>query len=363
MTSSQAGPRPEIVSLTGLRAFAALWVVAHHHRVFVEGELAAPFAGMLERGYLGVDVFFTLSGFVLAYNYGGRLKSGADHVRFLVLRIARLYPLHLATFLGLAGLATLAPLLGVEPGSPERYVFDRHFVLHLFMVHAWGFEDSLRFNQPSWSVSAEFFAYLCFPLAWAIVSRARGAAVSAAGAGAACAAVILALRALGYDGLHVPTGHALVRVAGEFLAGCFVFRAVEQGGPRLGAAATAVALAALVGLALSPWGDPWMAPGASLLVYVLAQGSGGALKAFTAPAVRYLGKISYSIYLTHMPVLALLHRILPSWELGALPWLPTLAILAAHTVVILGVAAASYRWIEAPAREAIRNRLDLRRTP
>lgn len=362
--ASVAGKKPEIVSLTGLRAWAALWVVAHHHRVFVLGELGEPWWGLLDRGYLGVDLFFTLSGFVLAYNYGSWIRSRADTMRFVALRLARIYPLHVTMLLVGVLLSVTSGWTGLRVGSPEAYALDHHFWLHLFLVHAWGFESSLRFNQPSWSISAEFFAYLCFPLLWAIVARVWRPIGAASGALGAAFAVIVVLRLLGYETMHVPLHHALVRVTGEFLAGCFVWRLVElDDSPDLPARATSILLAGVGLLALVPAADPWMAVAAPVLVYVLASGSGPAMRLFTARPAVFLGRISYSIYMTHMFVLSGLQRVLPTWQLGELGVLPTLGILLVHAVAIIGVAAVSYEWLELPARDALRSRMPIRRIP
>src|SRR5579884_322931 len=91
--------RPEIPALTGVRAVAAVLVVLYHYSIhpvastFVPDRLRfalAP-AGL---GFLGVDLFFILSGFILAYNYWHRIRTGGPrgYVRFLVLRLARIYP-------------------------------------------------------------------------------------------------------------------------------------------------------------------------------------------------------------------------------------------------------------------------------
>ncbi|NNL67297.1 MAG: acyltransferase [Myxococcales bacterium] len=359
-----AGKKPEIVALTGLRAWAAFWVVAHHHRVFVRGELGEPWWGLLDRGYLGVDLFFTLSGFVLAYNYGDWIRSRADAARFVALRLARIYPLHVFMLLLLVALSATSGFTGLRIGSPEVYALDHHFWMHLFLVHAWGFESTLRFNQPSWSISAEFFAYLCFPLLWAVVARVWRPLSAAFGALVSVLAVIVILRLLGHETMHVPLHHALVRVTGEFLAGCFVWRLVAlDDSPGLPARATSILLGGIGLLALTPAADPWMALAAALLVYVLASGSGPAMRLFTSAPAVFLGRISYSIYMTHMLVLSGLQRVLPTWQLGELGVLPTLGILFAHALAIVAVAAVSYEWLELPARDALRRRMPIRRIP
>jgi len=350
--------RGELLGLTGLRAWAALWVVAHHHRIFLDGVLGEYWLSVLVRGYLGVDLFFTLSGFVLAYNYGGRIRSAADHLRFILLRIARLYPLHLATLLTVIAVSQASGLIGLHISSPYVYVLDHHFFLHLFMIHGWGFESGLRFNRPSWSISAEFFAYLLFPLAWVVAVRFARPMAAAATALAVSGVTVLALSALGHTTLHVATQHALVRVSGEFLAGVLVYRCLALGGwlgreGALGAVPTAIALGCAFALAISPWADPWLAPGAALLVTVLATGRGPAMLAFASRPVVYLGRISYSIYLTHMLVMAALQRLLPTRHLEDLGGLQVSGVLVVHAVVIVGFAALSYRWIERPARDVL----------
>src|SRR5262249_39676380 len=97
-----ASERPEIRALTGIRGFAAVWVVLFHlqwqgmYQAFPRLEAIRP---LVDRGYLGVDLFFILSGFILTWNYGEALADWRprEHVRFEIVRLARIYPVHLAT--------------------------------------------------------------------------------------------------------------------------------------------------------------------------------------------------------------------------------------------------------------------------
>jgi peptidoglycan/LPS O-acetylase OafA/YrhL len=356
--ASTGSARRELLALTGLRAWAALWVVAHHHSLFVTDVFSPTWLGILDRGYLGVDVFFTLSGFVLAYNYGGRIRSAVDHVRFVALRIARLYPLHLATLAIVVLVARTAGLTGLEVRSPGDYALDRNLFLHLLMLHGWGLGEGLRFNRPSWSISAEFFAYLLFPLAWALAIRFRKPLAAAAAALAASLATVACLRALGHASLHVPTGHVLVRVSGEFLAGCLAFRCLSLlGGATLAAGPTTLLVLGVLVLAASPLAEPWMAPASAVLVALLAAGRGPALRLFVARPVVFLGRISYSIYLTHMLVMSALQRVLPSRRLAELDAPAAAGVLALHAVAIVAFAALTYYAIERPARDALRARI------
>jgi hypothetical protein len=184
----------EIVSLTILRAFAAWWVVIYHFKrmsPFTDG--LDVFA--LRSGWIGVDVFFVLSGFVLAYVYGPEIESqNFEFWQFLVKRFARIYPAHLFTLaLMLAMIAatviihartSLASELSPDPSS--NYDPMRTVLAQLLLIHAWGIDKIGHFNAPSWSISAEWFAYLIFPViapALLRLSPRRALAVGLAAAG------------------------------------------------------------------------------------------------------------------------------------------------------------------------------------
>ncbi len=91
-----AKPRYEL--LDGLRGVAAMLVIWYH---FFEGFATSPTDQMMNHGYLAVDFFFVLSGFVIGYAYDGRWKSGLTPGRFMLRRVVRLQPMVvLAVILG-----------------------------------------------------------------------------------------------------------------------------------------------------------------------------------------------------------------------------------------------------------------------
>ncbi|MBL8546206.1 MAG: acyltransferase [Hyphomonadaceae bacterium] len=129
--------------------------------------------GLVADGYLGVDLFFTLSGFILAHVYltsleGGRFGYGG----FLKNRIARVYPMHLAALGAMLVLFVGATAMGAGVGSPDAFKWS-DLPAHLFMVHAWGATSAVGWNFPSWSISAEWLAYLLFPLVAGLVLKAQ----------------------------------------------------------------------------------------------------------------------------------------------------------------------------------------------
>lgn len=145
------------------RLLAALLIMFYHFAHFapagslwVKDELSA-FRPLL-------DMFFIISGFLIFDRYGDTVRGARGYLVYLCRRLARLYPLHLATmsYFVLVGLGVQAGLLR-SGGEPSLYQWDT-LVPSLLLVQAWGAQDALTFNFVSWSLSAEWFAYLSLPL-------------------------------------------------------------------------------------------------------------------------------------------------------------------------------------------------------
>ena len=153
---SPASPkRISLPALTGIRFFAAIYVVVGHELPWIEKRVALPsFArNFLSNGYLAVCLFFLLSGFILAYTYSGITLSRRKRIEFWEARFARIYPVYLFSLLlalpfqfhALTLKSSVAVLLMLQAWNP----------LHPELSGAW--------NYPAWSLSVEAFFYLCFP--------------------------------------------------------------------------------------------------------------------------------------------------------------------------------------------------------
>ena len=159
-----------ITNLTGIRGVAALWVFSLHYQEYFIGLLpeTKKFHFLMSQGRYGVDLFFTLSGFILGHVYFQKFRNSRDYVKknllkeFFFKRFARLYPVYLITVL----IATSFYLIAVIKNhnfnhESESNLSIVNFVLNFVGVQEWFSRPSL--NGPSWSVSAEFAAYLVFP--------------------------------------------------------------------------------------------------------------------------------------------------------------------------------------------------------
>src|SRR5947209_1332724 len=174
------GSAEQLASLTPLRGIAALWVVLFHFCWYFPAIHPERYTGAVYKGYLAVDLFFVLSGFVITHVYkeGFAQRVTAWRYRdFLKARVARIYPLHIAVLLlfvatAIAERAATYALKGsVEPIPLMGERSLGGLLANLVMLHGlWARE--LSWNDPSWSISLEFLAYLLFPLLFPMLWRA-----------------------------------------------------------------------------------------------------------------------------------------------------------------------------------------------
>jgi peptidoglycan/LPS O-acetylase OafA/YrhL len=276
---------------------------------------------LVHHGYLGVDLFFILSGFIITHVYLREMVSLRPRaiVVFLWLRFIRLFPAHATVLAGLVALVTLARNAGFSFADPKSWNLE-DLPAHFLMVHAWGVTKVAGWNAPSWSISAEWFAYLLFPMIALAISR-PGHATALLLAFASLAGGAALFEALGWTLSAAWIGWpALVRVTSEFLCGALLCRAVA------GKAASSTPLRSDV---LAFGGLLLFVAGASanvnifiligLLMPLIAGVSGtgrGVQALFGNRTIIWVGEISYSIYIVHFPVLLILRH---SAEKAGLP--------------------------------------------
>lgn len=348
----------EIKSLTGIRGVAACCVVAYHYLALGAGSGAA--GAVLKHGYLAVDLFFVLSGYVMALTYGQDFRGGFEaptYGRFLARRLARVYPLYAVT-----SVACLI-LYAVDRESRDLLPEPSWLAVgsNLLLVQAWGIGHSI--NGPGWSISTEFFAYVLFPclVSVLIFGAARIAAVLAAiGAVGLCALAAVpdaaAQQTVRFGPLDLYMGETafpLVRCAIEFCLGLLAWRLMAVSPLRRvaerGFVGDALAVAAIL-LLTRPDADVILVLLFIPLIMALAAGRGVAARILGSRPLHGLGILSYSIYLVHRPVLDHLKppvlRMLEGWQIPH-PHLLSAVILIPCTVLI---SAATFRLIEKPGR-------------
>ncbi len=366
---SEPAPRPylsapdraELPALTGLRAVAALAVVGWHASGFLTA-VRLPFT----HGYLGVDLFFILSGFIISYVYWQEFErfSGRLYLRFVALRLARLYPAHAVMLL------VFCVLLAISVGFGNRVAPDglgREIVAQLLLVHNWGVVERVRINVPSWSISAEFLAYLLFPLYVTLFARLRSVRALTTSIVVAMALCWFVLAVVLEWPVNTPGAPSNIRVVCEFAVGVALFR-LWQGGQVAALPWTAIVAASVGAIALLVVLTPprhdldyaivlLMAP----LILGLASGAGIASRLLASRPMVYLGEISYSVYLAHALMILLVENAVlrfgtPEQFTDATRWAFTLSAIA---LSLLG-GAALFHLVEKPVRHWLRRHIDRR---
>lgn len=359
-----AFPYPQdIKPLTSLRFLAAIWVLLFHFRDHLGLDLGR--WGFVAEGYLGVDLFFTLSGFILAHVYLASLEGGRfGYGGFLKNRLARVYPMHLAALGAMIALFALASLTGAGVGAAEAFKLS-DLPAHLLMIHAWGTTAAVGWNFPSWSISAEWAAYLLFPLIAGLVLKARHSAAMAAGALALCLASFaaldhlhLALPWVGRDFSQMTAQIGALRILPSFLFGVALYAfARTHAAPKRWAwpmvIASGVWILAVTSLGWWP-ALAWF--GFAGLLYGLGETSRHGVDApMGGRAFVFLGAASYALYMLHLPVDIVWFHALE--RLGVTEASDLALRIGALTGVFAACIAASivaYLMIEATARDWLR---------
>ena len=348
---------PDLRALTALRFLAALWVVLYTAWPHLDVGFV-PVA--VTKGYLGVETFFILSGFILSHVY--LEAAGEKRFRyggFLWARLARVYPLHLVTLFGMIGLGVVATAAGMSiDGSLTDW---RDLPAHLTLTHAWGLAGSSAFNHPSWSISAEWAAYLGFPafafVAWRLRARPVLATVLAAGFALALYAAFEPLA--GYSLTEATFRWGALRIVPCFALGCALYLIHRRGGvPFAGPVALVSGVAVLVSASLGLWDAITVLAAGGLILGLGSLENSRAGVLGSKPGV-YLGEISYSIYMVCAPVLLLTTNV-AALLTGAddkrfhiLVWLGLVAAIPVAAMV-------TYHLVERPARKALRGFADRR---
>ena len=348
---THAPPPADLRALTALRFLAAMWVALF---AFWPNLDVGFIPNVVAKGYLGVELFFVLSGFILCHVYlAAAGEKRFSYREFLWARIARVYPLHIATLIGVGVLGLGALAMGM---AIDGHVLSwASLPANIGMVHAWGLAPEAGWNHPSWSISAEWFAYLAFPafafVAWKLRHR-PGLAV--AGAIVFLAGLYAVFETLaGFPLTEATIRWGALRIVPCFAYGCALYL-VYRRAPLKAAGWIAAGTAALmaVSASLQLWDAVTVTLAGAVILGLASMTNARAGWLASRPAV-YLGEISYSVYMVVVPwkllAVNLAARLTdaPDKQLQLIVWL---AVMAGLPVV----AAASYHLVEFPARRALR---------
>ena len=365
-------PGRHFIALDSLRGLCAIIVALGHFPAM--GLLLQ--SGFIEHSYLFVDFFFVLSGFVIAANYISRIDSSPSLIRFLWLRVGRLYPLHLAVFLAYFGFE----LVRFIAGSADAFTGDKQLEAiptNLLLIHSLGIHEDVTWNRPSWSISCELFAYVTFAVSTLAAGKLRYLAYALITAGS-----FLVLAYFNDGGFLSTHQFGFFRCLAGFFAGVFVWRiwsALASRSESDGAkrpywtmleVLTVLVIIAFVNMvpfeSVVNFAVPFLF-GAAVLVFAFENGH---LSGFIKHRVFvFLGTLSYSIYMVHQ---FLIDRLLNAGTVvGAMTdieildrsgefvqFAPTGLWADLFAMAFIGMTVAlsylTYRFIEAPCRDYFR---------
>jgi peptidoglycan/LPS O-acetylase OafA/YrhL len=343
MASAPEPRAPELLALTAIRGMAAWWVVLFHLRFLLTPWIPPAGLAVLARGNVAVDLFFILSGFVMALNYGERVAGGGApaYGDFLFRRFARIYPLHLVILLGFAAYALAAVWFGTARLADQSWGY---FLQSLFLVQNWGFASAARWNVPAWSISTEALAYLVFPLLLVLLRPARRPLWVLA-----AVVVLLGLSVqpffwlLGFPFPNAVAQTGLFRCLVQFAMGMALYGLWLRLPRAPWLPAAGIALAGLLAAAFALWNVPVVSVAWAALILGLAlMPETGLLE---APALVWLGRVSYATYLVHYLLLTLFKYAFVTAGQPASP-----PLLALYLLAVLAASAILYHGFERPAQ-------------
>lgn len=326
--------------LDGLRGVAALAIVVFHFMEWIYPDLSQNFIG---HGFLAVDFFFCLSGFVLGYAYDDRIGK-LGFMEFFKSRLIRLHPL---VILG-AVLGLLAFLFDPFAADTELYSTNRIaliFLCSLLLIPFPVMEDRaynlFGLNAPAWSLFWEYIASIFYGLILCRISRRSLAVLTAMAAAGICWVSYSAGNLLG--GWNGDTfWHGGARIAYSFSAGLLVYRSNWIIKNKLGFAGLAVLLSLAFIMPHFQWN--WLAEALVVLLYfplLVSLGAGTVLSPGLKSICVFSGKISYPLYMTHYSVIWIFGNYYTNTEPGTaqlylIVIIGTLLMIAAAYLVMIG---------------------------
>ena len=344
--------RRALKAITGIRFFAAFYVVLFHTRMgrsmAEHGMVRAGY--FFGNGYLAVPLFFLLSGFILAYTYAGQIGKPGGYRRFWEARFARIWPVY-----------ALSMVVASVPHANFASGWD--VAASILMVQAWNpFRVGMAGagNIVCWTLSVEALFYLIFPWVQGWVERRRAGTVlvSTGAMLALCVGLNTASRTLGYEAdgvyrwiplapLHVPEFLAGVGLGNYYVRRLMAGQAWDGGN---GVITYGAVLAAVVWLCRP--GDRWtsvVVVAFAGLILGLAEERTLVSRFLSTKTMVLAGGISYSVYLMQMPV--------KSWVMmaaGAIGLRSEVGRLSWTAVALILVSWVLFRWVEDPSRRVLR---------
>lgn len=370
-----------INSLTSLRGVAALVVVIHHFSYYTlpkTGLTLSTYSNFFHNGYLWVDFFFILSGFIMTHVYARDFsaKVTSDNYRsYLLSRFARIYPLHIFILSLFVGLEILKTFLIHHSAFTGKFnltaLFANVFLLQAFDLNCPPlFWCNTYWNEPAWSISVEFVIYCIFPflLFFLLRNNYKNDLLMYVSSLLGILLLVTFTRGNLDSIIGVP---AISRCGLECVLGIITYKVYRRGNYQKYFNLNLLAIIAItwIMLIMHNYWHHWRSlhdwlilPGFSLLILAVSVNNKGMISKFlNSQLMLYLGTISYSVYLVHWLIQEVI-KIAWSYEnneifgQGFSRWENFLA-LGVFLMITLLVASLTYKFVEVPMRNYLKSKL------
>ncbi|MEH2024338.1 acyltransferase family protein [Nostoc sp.] len=368
-----------IKSLTSLRGIAALVVVVHHFSYYglpKTGSTLSAYSDFFKNGYLWVDFFFILSGFIMTHVYAEDfyLKVSLNHYRaYLFSRFARIYPLHIFIISLFIGLEIVKLFLLNTSAFTGKFNLTALFA-NIFLLQAFDLKCQPLFwcdtywNEPAWSISVEFFIYCIFPflLLFLLRNNIKNDLVIYIFTLLAILLLITFTRGNLDTIIGIPS---IARCGLECVLGIITYKVYRRGNYKKYFNLNLLAIIAITWITMIMhyyWHhfrnlhDWLILPAFSLLILAVSINNNSAIaKILNSQLMLYIGTISYSIYMVHWFFQELLkffwfYQFHDAFGKGFTEY-QALTSLGVFLMIILLAASLTYRFVEVPTRNFLKS--------
>lgn len=373
-TTQITTPKVEYLSsLTALRGIAALLVAVFHFEMAVARFVPAAQSMFFEKCYLMVDLFFMMSGFIMLHVYSNQFKDNIQTKslkNFLVARFARIYPLHLFSLLLLIVIVRWLTDWGNPPIILEQ---PADILPNIFLLHSFGFTKIYSWNIPSWSISAEWAAYLLFPIIALCINKKKVITIIllALFIIAAYYAIMYLLPRKNPINPAIPVPHNLnttfdygyIRGIAGFATGILVYLLYELRAVRKAFSSDLVSLLIILAITISmhfALNDSLTVLLFAILVLSFTANNGRIAKICNRKILQFLGDISYSVYLMqiflqepfshsiYLPGITGIGRGKQNIDFSS-----GVLYCITYLILLIMISYVSYQWVERPSRRFI----------
>lgn len=340
-------PKKHYAILDGLRGVAALAVVIFHFMEWISPDYSKNFIG---RGYLAVDFFFCLSGFVIGYAYDSRMKA-IGIKEFFKSRLIRLHPLViLGAVLGILGFLfdPFADHSTLYSASRLALIFVCTLLLIPFPVMEDRYFNLFGLNAPAWSLFWEYIANIVYALILCRVNRKVVAALTAIAALAICYVSYRSGNLAGGWGKE-SFWDGSIRVSFSFMAGLLIYRFNWIIKNRIGFPALSLLLS--IAFLFPYYSFNWIVEAIFVLLYfpfLVALGAGSSLSPKSEKICNFSGKISYPLYMTHYFFIWIFASYFTTHPTTTAE---QIAIISGSTLILIGLAYLALVVYDAPIRK------------